>query len=276
MLLNSSPSSQPTSVSPEKERLARFLGVDQESSTLRMIVLTLQDLSGVVVREDELEIKIPTHLAANEITDLIPPSFSVIPNCKSIFIRKPGGLRTAEAPPPAREMPKYEPISLSEESLPEIPQEIPSSDPILSRIAREQDAKINLFISQLVDALGIEASSGARETTKATLDTALSFKIKNSENTRGDGAAFISFKEQSEALSFIQSLGFKPKNRSAGDSIWSQSSFEISSPKNESKASAYIAWTAKGVDVTIHFGEPLTPELYPTREVTGLATQPIY
>lgn len=101
------------------------------------------------------------------------------------------------------------------------------------------------------------------------LDKAQSFRIRETKHTRSDGCVFMTLEKQGDAITLLEGLGFKRPVVTSG-SLWGGLSYHRVSPQSETRASATIANTARGCELTIEYGEPLGDSRTIARDFSAL------
>lgn len=252
------------------ERVAIALGVSPSTKELSMLSVLIGGLSRISVKDASITIRIPEHLVRADVEQTLQglPSITLSGDARTIIATRAD--KPVESTPP----------SLTELKL---PPPLPSTQEVNGTKApparspktlnpRPKDPRARNRASQLLEALEISLAEVPNYLgVIAVLEKASGFIIRETKNTRSDGCIFISAETKADACALLDGLGFTRASAKNGN-LWAGLSYQRMCHHSETKASASIAHTARGCDVTIEYGEPLTDSRAVTREYSAMAS----
>lgn len=253
-----------------RERVATALGLSPSAKELSILSSLLGGLSTVSVRGTSVTIPIPKHLVRTDVEYTLKtlPALTLSGDETTIIATRsdspvapaPLLLTELELPPPPPRAPEVDRAEVQPERSPGTGQPKPL------------DPRVRQRASQLLDALEVPLG-GVHDNLSmiAVLQKASSFIIRETKNTRSDGCIFISVENQDDANALLKDLGFTRASAKHGN-VWAGLSYQRVCHQSETKASASIAHTARGCDVTIEYGEPLTDSRMVTRVYSAIAS----
>jgi hypothetical protein len=239
------------------ERVATALGVSPSTKELSMLSVLIGGLSSISVKDASITIRIPEHLvrADVELTLKDIGGIALSGDARTIIVTRAD--KAVESTPP----------SLTELRLPPPPARSPDTlkpellDPRVRNRASQLLETLEMSLAEAPNYLGVIA----------VLEKVSSFTIRETKNTRSDGCIFISAETQDDARSLLEGLGFTRASTTSGN-LWAGLSYQRICHRSETKASASIAHTARGCDISIEYGEPLADSRTIIREYSAMAS----
>jgi hypothetical protein len=252
-----------------RETVANALGVSPSVKELSLLSAMLGGLSTVSVGDVSVAIPIPRHLARVDVEHTLQriPAITLSGDATTIIATRsdspvapaPLSLTELKLPPPTRRVPEVDRAKVPPEGSPGTGQPKPL------------DPRVRQRASQLLEALEIPLREVHGKRMIAVLKKASGFIIRETKNTRSDGCIFINLDNQGDASALLEALGFRRSSASQG-SLWRGLLYQRVCHQSDTKASASIALTARGCDITIEYGEPLTDSQTVTREYSAIAS----
>jgi hypothetical protein len=250
-----------------REIVATALGLSPSAKELSILSSLLDGFSNVSVRGTSVTIPIPQHLVRTDVEYTLKtlPALTLSGDETTIIATRSD---TPVAPAP---------LLLTELKLPPPPprapevdrDEVPPERSPWTGQPKPLDSQVRQRASQLLEAL--EIPLGGVHNMIAVLEKASGFIIRESKNTRSDGCIFIRVENQDEASALLEALGFRRSSARQG-SLWRGLLYQRVCHESDTKASASIAHTAHGCDVTIQYGEPLIASRTVAREYSTIAS----
>jgi hypothetical protein len=254
-----------------RNTIAATLGISTAAKELSLLATLLGGLSQVSVRSSSIHITVPAHLVRAD----IEPTLKLIPGVTlsgdetTIIATRSTGL-TTENPLllQGASLPALTPTSSAE---PRAPMLLADSS-LPKRTPKSVNERTRQRASQLLETLGLSSAEAPNYLgVLAALDKAANVTMRETKNTRSDGFIVISVETQSDATSLLAGLGFSQVPAKQGN-LWAGLSYQRICHTSETKACASVALTARGCDVTIEYGEPLTDSRTITRDFTAIGS----
>jgi hypothetical protein len=253
-----------------RERVATALGVDPFSKEISLLSTLLGGLSGVSVRDSSIKITLPEHVVPADVELTLKDLRGItLSGNKTTVVATRADARESDAL-----------VSLANVRLPPTPPRPPEVDSTEAPPARSQktlnprpiDPRVRTRASQLLEALHMSLAEVPNYLgVIAVLEKASGFIVRETKNTRSDGCIFISVETQENACAILEGLGFTRASAKNGN-LWAGLSYHRVCHHSETKASASIALTTRGCDITIEYGEPLSDSRTITREYSAMAS----
>lgn len=240
-----------------RERVATVLGIDPSSKEISILSTLLGGLSGIMVRDSSIRIILPEHLVRADVELTLKDIGGIALSGDARTIIATRADKAVESTPP----------SLTELRLPPPPARSPDT------LKPEQIApRVRNRASQLLETLEMSLADVPHYLgVIAVLEKVSSFTIRETKNTRSDGCIFISAETQDDARALLEGLGFTRASTTSGN-LWAGLSYQRICHRSETKASASIAHTTRGCDITIEYGEPLADSRTIVREYSAMAS----
>ena len=253
-----------------RETVATALGVSPSAKELSILSTLLGGLSTVSVRDASVTIPIPRHLARVDVEHTLQriPAITLSGDATTIIATRsdspvapaPQSLSELKLPPPTPRAPEVDRA------------EVPPERSPLTGQPKPLDPRVRQRATQLLEALEMPLGGvHSKLSMIAVLEKASGFIIRETKNTRSDGFILISVENQDDASALLEALGFRRSSASQG-SLWRGLLYQRVCHQSETKASASIAHTERGCDVTIEYGEPLTDSRTVTRVYSAIAS----
>ena len=249
--------------------MATALGLSPSAKELSILSSLLDGLSTVSVRGTSVTIPIPKHLVRTDVEHTLQslPALTLSGDATTIIATRsdspvapaPLLLTELKLPPPPPRAPEVDRAEVPPERSPGTCQPKPL------------DPRVRQRATQLLEALEIPLGEVHGKRMIAVLEKASGFIIRETKNTRSDGFILISVENQDDASALLEALGFRRSSASQG-SLWRGLLYQRVCHQSETKASASIAHTERGCDVTIEYGEPLTDSRTVTRVYSAIAS----
>jgi hypothetical protein len=253
-----------------RERVATALGLSPSAKELSILSSLLGGLSTVSVRGTSVTIPIPKHLVRTDVEHTLQslPALTLSGDETTIIATRsdspvapaPLSLTELKLPPPTPRAPEVDRA--------EVPPERSSG----TGQPKPLDPRVRQRATQLLEALEMPLGGvHSKLSMIAVLEKASGFIIRETKNTRSDGFILISVENQDDASALLVGLGFTRTSAKHGN-VWAGLSYQRVCHQSDTKASASIAHTARGCDVTIEYGEPLTDSRTVTREYSAMSS----
>jgi hypothetical protein len=260
----------PTQQQVSRERVATALGIDPSSKEISLLSTLIGGLSGVSVRDSSIKITLPEHVVPADVELTLKDLRAItLSGNKTTVVATRADTRESDAL-----------VSLANVKLPPAPPRPPEVDSTEAPPARPQETlnprpihpRVSTRASQLLEALHISLAEVPNYLgVIAVLEKASGFIIRETKNTRSDGCIFISPETKADACALLEGLGFTRASAKNGN-LWAGLSYHRVCHHSETKASASIAHTARGCDITIEYGEPLADSQTITRTYSTIAS----
>lgn len=259
-----------THQSSSRELIATTLGVSPSAKEISLLSALLGGLQTISAKGSSLIIPVPSHLVRGDLEPTLKKLSGVtLSGDATRIIATRSGAQPKELPSPLAEI-QLPPLPANAPELKSSDASVAVTDPKLR--PKPIDEKTRQRVSQLLEVLGLSMAEVPNYlTVVATLEKVSNFILRETKNTRSDGCVFIRLEKQDDALTLLQGLGFTRSTAQKG-SVWGELSHQRVCYQSETKATANIANTLRGCEITIEFGEPLTESRVLTREFSAIGS----